>query len=125
MPPTDQQLLTSGQATSSRALAVGDVSADQLAAAAAIPGATSSQSSATAVATGAQRAMPRWRRARSAGDVVLVLKDDPPAAAPERHAESDAADRDAADPEQRRDCAKACHAIGDRRGKRAGPKSCC
>jgi hypothetical protein len=25
---------------------------------------------------------------------------------------------DPADPEQRRDCAKACHAIGDRRGKR-------
>jgi len=32
---------------------------------------------------------------------------------------------DPADHEQRRDCAKACHAIGDRRGKRAGPKGCC
>ena len=32
---------------------------------------------------------------------------------------------DPADPEQRPDCAKACHAIGDRRGKRVGPKSCC
>ncbi|MBB5704870.1 hypothetical protein [Sphingopyxis panaciterrulae] len=32
---------------------------------------------------------------------------------------------DPADPEQRRDCAKACHAVSDRRGKVSGPKRCC
>jgi len=32
---------------------------------------------------------------------------------------------DPADPGQRRDCAKACHAVGDRRGKAGGPKRCC
>jgi hypothetical protein len=101
VPPTDQQLSTSGQAISSRALAVGDVSADQLAAAAAIPGASKSQSSAAAVANPAQRPAPRWPRARSSGDVGLVLKDDPSAAAPERQAESDAANGDAANPEER------------------------
>ncbi len=31
---------------------------------------------------------------------------------------------DPGDPEQRRDCAKACHAVGERRGKRMGPKGC-
>lgn len=32
---------------------------------------------------------------------------------------------DPADPEQRGDCANACHAIGERRCKRAGPKGGC
>ena len=32
---------------------------------------------------------------------------------------------DPLDPDQRRDCAKACHAVTDRRGKAAVKKSCC
>lgn len=32
---------------------------------------------------------------------------------------------DPADPEQRRDCAKACHAVSERRGKPAVSKGCC
>ena len=32
---------------------------------------------------------------------------------------------DPLDPGQRRDCAKACHAVTDRRGKAAGKKCCC
>ena len=32
---------------------------------------------------------------------------------------------DPADPKPRRDCAKACHVIGERRGKRPGSLGCC